>query len=96
MKKNYIFLIVTSLTLLYTGCSKDAMSLFEGYVPSMEKRFDKSMYYNEEHGYPVLKVKDDNYRIYVCTDTHVKDSTTLCVSSFSSITTIRIVRQPCI
>lgn len=76
MKKNYIFLIVTSLTLLYTGCSKDAMSLFEGYVPSMEKRFDKSMYYNEEHGYPVLKVKDDNYRIYVCTDTHVKDSTT--------------------
>ena len=42
----------------------------------MEKRFEKSMFFNEDKGYAVLKVPDDEYRIYVCTDTHVKDSTT--------------------
>lgn len=51
------------------------MSLFEGIAPSVDKRFQKSMYFNDENGYPVLKVKDDSYRIYVCADTHVKGST---------------------
>ena len=75
MKKNrYIFLVLL-FTLLCSGCDKDSMSVLETDVPPLEKRFAKSMDYNERKGYEVLKVKDDNYRIYVCTDTHIKDST---------------------
>jgi len=75
MKKNSIYILCIVLSLLCSGCDNDSMTIFKGDVPSIDKRFDKSMYYNEEHGYPVLKVKDDDYRIYVCTDTHVKSST---------------------
>ena len=75
MTKTYLVLSIIVLTLLYSGCSKDAMSLFEGVVPPVDKRFEKSMYFNDLHGYTTLKVRDDSYRIYVCTDTHVKDST---------------------
>ena len=51
------------------------MAILDYSVPSLETRFEKSMAYNKKAGYTTLKVKNDEYRLFVCTDTHIKDST---------------------
>ncbi len=48
--------------------------MFTSAKPYVDDRFDKSMEYNNRVGYPTLTVKDDDYRIYVCTDTHLKNT----------------------
>ena len=73
---NYQLSIINLLLLAATACNPnyDMPGMFNGSSVRADKRFDESMAYNQQHGYAHLVVPED-YRIYVCTDTHV-DSTT--------------------
>lgn len=51
------------------------MAIIDSTVPSLEKRFAKSQYFNERGGCVTITTPNDDYRIYVCTDTHVKTTT---------------------
>ena len=59
------------------------LGMFNGSSVRADKRFDESMKYNDAHGYAHLIVPED-YKIYVCTDTHV-DSTTRNVETFMKL-----------
>lgn len=61
----------------------DMAGMFNGSSIRADKRFEQSMAYNNEHDYTHLTVPED-YRIYVCTDTHV-DSTTRNVEKFTKL-----------
>lgn len=67
-----IYSIITALLVLtvLTGCSERSND-YSAIVPSVNERFASSMEYNKAHGYAVLKVPDGDYRIYVCSDTHL-------------------------
>ena len=83
MKKPYFHIIVFCvLVLTLTTCNPnyDMPGMFNGSSIRADDRFDESMAYNEKAGYSHIIVPED-YRIYVCTDTHV-DSTTRNVESF--------------
>lgn len=67
---------LTTIVLLLNACDNDSLAPFSNKAPSVDERFMESMEYNNRVGYPTLKVKDDEYRIYVCTDTHLKYHTT--------------------
>lgn len=54
--------------------------MFNGSSVRADKRFKESMTYNERVGYTHLTVPE-NYRVYICTDTHV-DSTTYNLKQF--------------
>jgi len=64
------------MTLGLVACNPnyDMAGMFNGSSERADKRFDESMAYNEKAGYAHLIVPEE-YRVYVCTDTHV-DSTT--------------------
>lgn len=79
MKKSLFLLPL----LMLVGCKSDPLvsnydvvGIFNGLSPKVDARFAESMAYNEEHGMPgsLVGVEDD-YVLYVMTDTHV-DSTT--------------------
>lgn len=73
--KRYLYIgTVVALSFVFVGCDKDSMAMFTSEKPYVDDRFDKSMFYNNYAGYPTLTVKDDEYRIYVCTDTHLKET----------------------
>lgn len=59
------------VAMVFGGCDNDSLAPFSSKAPSVDERFLESMEYNNRVGYPTLKVKDDEYRIYVCTDTHI-------------------------
>lgn len=78
--KKLVFLLPL---LMLVGCKSDPLvsnydviGIFNGLSPKVDTRFAESMTYNEEHGMPgsLVNVNDD-YVLYVMTDTHV-DSTT--------------------
>jgi len=69
MRNSYNILI--ALLVLAFGTSCERMNDFSVIVPSVNERFTSSMEYNSTHGYAVLKVPDGDYRIYVCSDTHL-------------------------
>ena len=67
----HVYHIILMLVLaLWTGCS-ERMNNYSATVPQPNERFASSMAYNKAHGYATLKVPDGNYRIYVCSDTHL-------------------------
>ena len=72
MKKNTILLAVG---LLLLGCNPnyDMPGMFNGTSPEVATRFAESTEYNTQAGEIHLSVPAD-YRIYVCTDSHI-DST---------------------
>lgn len=58
-----------------TACdSLDMKGMFFCSGPSVEDRVEESLAWNKAHGEPVLHGVSDNYRFYVCSDTHVDDS----------------------
>ena len=63
-----------AIAFLAGGCDNDSMAPFSSKAPSVDERFTHSQIYNDGAGFPTLEVKDDEYRIYVCTDTHLKHS----------------------
>ena len=56
------------------SCNSDYMNYFSYETPSVDQRFETSMEYNNSHGYAVIKVPDGNYRVFVCTDTHLHET----------------------
>lgn len=76
MKKNIIAL---SAALLLGACNPDTWNLdIQGMVcgssPDVEVRIDESFAYNKQHGYPLIMASAEEYKVYVCTDTHVSDT----------------------
>ncbi len=84
MKKiTYIILTVC----LLTGCTKgnfDWAGMWNGQSPYTNVRFDHSMEYNQTHPFKTIPVSQNNYRIYVCTDTHI-DSTNRNLTKFVNL-----------
>jgi predicted phosphodiesterase len=78
MKKNIqiglgsLFLVLVSI---FTACGPDARldmaGMFAGSSPTIDKRFEQSMEYNQQAGYATIQAPSDNYHVYVCTDTHI-------------------------
>ena len=68
--------------LALTSCNPnyDMPGMFNGSSVRADQRFDESMAYNKKAGYSHIVAPED-YRIYVCTDTHI-DSTTYNLRSF--------------
>lgn len=68
--------LVTIIVLLaMSACGPDARldmaGMFAGTSPTIDERFEQSQAYNQQHGFTTIKAPVDNYRVYVCTDTHV-------------------------
>ena len=78
MKKNIqiglgsLFLVLGSI---FTACGPDArldmVGMFAGSSPTIDKRFEQSMEYNQQAGYATIQAPSENYHVYVCTDTHI-------------------------
>ena len=73
MKKT---IILSSIVALLCGCNPetwdlDITGMFCGSSPGIDTRIDDSFRYNEEHGFPVIFANDEEYKTYICTDTHV-------------------------
>ena len=78
MKKNIqiglgsLFLVLGSI---FTACGPDARldmaGMFAGSSPTIDKRFEQSMEYNQQAGYATIQAPSENYHVYVCTDTHI-------------------------
>jgi predicted phosphodiesterase len=52
------------------------VGMFAGSSPTIDKRFEQSMQYNQQAGYATIHALSDNYRVYVCTDTHIHKTRT--------------------
>lgn len=71
------------LPLCAISCSQnlDMAGMFNGQSPRSDERFETSMAYNEEHGYEVIAVPKEEYRVWFGTDMHV-DTTTYNVKAW--------------
>ncbi len=74
MKK--ISILFLPLFLLLAGCDENSGALFDSSAPTVDDRFIQSMDYNNRYGYAEINAQDDEYTIYVCTDTHVATENT--------------------
>lgn len=54
----------------------DMVGMFVGSSPTIDKRFEQSMEYNKQAGYATVQATADDYRVYVCTDTHIHNTRT--------------------
>ena len=54
----------------------DMVGMFVGSSPTIDKRFEQSMEYNKQAGYATIQATADDYRVYVCTDTHIHNTRT--------------------
>lgn len=78
-------LLYPILLLTLTACSSmfpnyDLAGMFYGSSANADERFEASMKYTDAHE-PLQFVVDDNYKVYVATDSHV-DSTTRNMETF--------------
>ena len=78
MKKNihiYLCALFLMLSAIFTSCGPEArldmVGMFAGTSPTIDERFEESQQYNKQHGFSTLQAPVDDYRVYVCTDTHV-------------------------
>ena len=64
-----------AIGLIFTACGPDTrldmVGMFAGTSPTIDKRFEQSMEYNQQAGYATIQALTDNYHVYVCTDTHI-------------------------
>ena len=76
--KKHIFLgslLLVFGSILIVACSRlDMVGMFAGTSPTIDKRVEESLKYNEQHGFVTLQAPSDDYRVYVCTDTHITDT----------------------
>lgn len=72
---NSKFIIAISALIAFTACGPDArldmVGMFAGTSPTIDERFEQSQAYNQQAGFATLQAPVDDYRVYVCTDTHV-------------------------
>ncbi len=71
MKRIAIYLFSV---LLLCSCDRDLIGFFMPPSDDVEKRFEQSMQWNDEHGYPVINVPSQEYTFYCATDVHVRGS----------------------
>ena len=77
MKNIYIYLGSLFLVLgsIFTACGPDTrldmVGMFAGTSPTIDKRFEQSMEYNQQAGFATIQAPKENYHVYVCTDTHI-------------------------
>lgn len=71
MKKLIYIYIVAIVALLFNSCDEDMKALVKSKAPTVNERYKQYINYNSEHGYTTIQVHDDEYTVYVCTDTHV-------------------------
>lgn len=73
-----IFIVTTAATLVMASCSKDSnldmLGMFTSVSESSNKRFAQSKEYNDKHGYDRIVVNQDEYKLYVISDTHTDTS----------------------
>ena len=64
-----------AIGIIFTACGPDARLDLVGNIigssPRTDIRFADSEKYNAEHPFITIKVPIENYRVYVCTDTHI-------------------------
>ena len=82
MKKNitYIGYWLLVIGFICVSCGPEArldmVGMFAGTSPTIDERFEESKVYNDQHGFTTLQAPVDDYRVYVCTDTHVTKTQT--------------------
>ena len=63
------------LASILTSCGPDARldlaGMFLGSSPKIDERFAESQVYNDSIGFATLQAPSEDYRVYVCTDTHI-------------------------
>ena len=47
------------------------VGMFAGSSPTIDERFEQAQEYNNKHGFVTLKALTDDYKVHVCTDTHI-------------------------
>ena len=70
---NFQILIFSILFLLLPSCNPnyDLAGFLNSTSPDVSKRFEQSMAYNDSVGIPTVVVPSADYRVYVCTDSHI-------------------------
>ena len=73
MKKT---IILSAIAALLCSCNPettnlDIVGMFSGSSAGIDERIDDSFRYNDEHGMPVINATAEEYKVYICTDTHV-------------------------
>ena len=70
---NFQILIFSILFLLLPSCNPnyDLAGFLNGTSPEVCKRFEQSIAYNDSVGVPAVIVPSADYRVYVCTDSHI-------------------------
>ena len=77
MKNIYIYLGSLFLVLgsICTACGPDTrldmVGMFAGTSPTIDKRFEQSIEYNQQAGFATIHALMETYHVYVCTDTHI-------------------------
>ena len=81
MKKNiqiYLGSLLLVLCSIFVACGPDARLDLVGNImgssPCTDVRFEDSEKYNEKNPFVTLKAPVENYRVYVCTDTHITNN----------------------
>ena len=60
----YNLILVALATLLLPGCDKlDMAGMFYFKCTDVRTRFNQSMEYNRQHGYPTVSIPYDDYRV---------------------------------
>lgn len=67
--KNIVLFFI--LTTILIACDENSLAPFASEFPSVDERFMMSMSYNNLNSYATIRVPNKDYKIYVCTDTHV-------------------------
>ena len=70
---NFQILIFSILFLLLPSCNPnyDLAGFLNSTSPKVSTRFEQSMAYNDSVGVPAVVVPSADYRVYVCTDSHI-------------------------
>lgn len=68
-----IFKFTNLLLLLLPSCNPnyDLAGFLNGTSPEVSTRFEQSIAYNDSVGVPAVVVPSADYRVYVCTDSHI-------------------------
>ncbi|MGM9810031.1 MAG: metallophosphoesterase family protein [Paludibacteraceae bacterium] len=68
-----LFILNSSFLIIFSSCNPnyDMAGMFNGSSPEVSTRFEQSMAYNDSVGIPAVVVPSADYRVYVCTDSHI-------------------------
>ena len=68
-----LFILNSSFLIIFPSCNPnyDMAGMLNGSSPEVNTRFEQSMAYNDSVGIPAVVVPSADYRVYVCTDSHI-------------------------